>query len=218
MRLSFTVVNGDEWRVEVDLEDIEHGYPLDEKVRSLHLDDEAKKRLGRGVIVTRDGPRIYLYAASEDGARAAEAVVRGLLDSEQLTAAVSVTRWHPVEEAWKDASLPLPRTAEEEEAERARHEAAEEREARVEGAYDWRVKVAAPHRHDAILLEERLLEDELPVRRRFRYLTVDASTEDRANEIGLMIQELAPEGTQVWVEPNPDDLPHTLLDTIPSLF
>lgn len=210
-------MNGDEWRVEVDLEDAEHGYPIEEKVRSLHLDDEARKRLGRGVIVTRDGPRLFLYAATEDGARAAEAVIRRLLEAEHLTAEISVTRWHPIEEAWKDASIPLPRTEEEEEAERRRHEAAEEREARLEGAYDWRVKVALRHRRDAVELEERLLEQELPVRRRFRYLTVDAPTEERATEIGVMIQEMAPEGTHVWVEPNPDDLPHTLLDTIPSL-
>ncbi|MFN8187758.1 MAG: hypothetical protein U0R69_11870 [Gaiellales bacterium] len=211
-------MSGDEWRVEVDLEDAEHGYPIDEKVRSLHLDDDARKRLGRGVIVTRDGPRFFLYAATEDGAAAAESVVRGLLESEGLTATIAVTRWHPIEEVWKDAALPLPRTPEEEEAERARHEAAEEREARIEGEYDWRVKVALHHRRDAIALEERLHDEELPVRRRFHYLTVDAPTEERATEIGAMIQELAPEGTQIWVEPNPDDLPHTLLDTFPSLF
>ena len=80
------------------------------------------------------------------------------------------------------------------------------------------MKVALHHRRDAIELEERLHEEELPVRRRFHYLTVDAPTEERATEIGAMIQELAPEGTRVWVEPNPDDLPHTLLDTFPSLF
>ncbi len=210
-------MSGDEFRVEVDLEDAGHGYPIDEKVRSLHLDDEAKKRLGRGVIVTRDGPRVFLYAATEDGARAAESVVRGLLDAEGLSATITVTRWHPIEEAWKDVSIPLPRSEEEEEAERERHEAAEEREARIEGEYDWRVKAALHHRRDAIELEERLEEEGLPVRRRFRYLTVDAPTEERATEIGVMIQELAPEGTHVWVEPNPDDLPHTLLDTFPSL-
>lgn len=206
----------DEWRVEVDLE-AEEGYPLGEKVRSLDLDDEVKRRLGSRVIVTRDGPRFFLYAATQDGAGAAETVVRSLLESEGMSASVSVTRWHPIEEAWRDASLPLPQTEAEEEAERVRHELAEEREARVEGSYDWRVKVAAHSRHEAIELERDLVSQGLPVRRRFRYLTADAPTEERATEIGAGIQASAAPGTRVWVEPNPDDLPHSIFELLPPL-
>lgn len=210
-------MSGDEWRVEVDLEDEEHGYSLSEKVRSLDLDEEVEKRLGGGIIVTRDGPRFFLYAATEDSARAAEGLVNGALAADALSATVSVTRWHPIEEAWRDASIPLPRTEEEEEAERARHELAEEREARAEGSFDWRVKVGVHHRRDAIELERQLVSQGLSVRRRFHYLTIDAPTEERANEIGLAVQELAPEGASIWVEPNPDDLPHSLFELIPPL-
>jgi hypothetical protein len=209
--------SSDEWRVEVDLDDEQHGYPLGEKIRSLQLDDELHDRLGDGVIVTRDGPHLFLYAATEDGARAAEQAVRDLLRREDLSATVATTRWHPVEEAWKDASLPLPRTEEEVEEERARHEAAEEQEARVEGSYDWRVKVAMHHRREAIELERALREEGHPVKRRFHYLTVEATTEERAVELGAEIRDRAPEGTRVWVEPNPDDLPHSLFELIPPL-
>jgi hypothetical protein len=69
------------------------------------------------VIVTRDGSRLFLYTATEAHAREAERVVRGLVEADELTAEIAVTRWHPVEESWKDVSIPLPATPEKEEAE-----------------------------------------------------------------------------------------------------
>src|SRR5215210_3898219 len=116
----------EEWRVDVDLDDERHGFTLGERLRSLDLDDEARKRLGDRVIVSRDGPRIFLYAGNEAQAREAEQVARALIRSDELTADLTVTRWHPDEEAWKDAAVPLPQTDAERDAERRRHEATEE--------------------------------------------------------------------------------------------
>src|SRR5918996_2796413 len=127
----------EEWRVEVDLDDPDHGYTFGERLRSLDLDAEAANRLGRKVIVTRDGSRMFLYAGTEEQAREAERVARELVAQEDLSARISLTRWHPVEEAWKDASVPLPRTEREREAEYERREEAEQREAEAEGEYDW---------------------------------------------------------------------------------
>jgi hypothetical protein len=45
----------DEFRVEVELDDDEHGYSTGERLRALDLDDEARERLGSMVMVTRDG-------------------------------------------------------------------------------------------------------------------------------------------------------------------
>ena len=210
-------VNGDEWRVEVALDDEQEGMPLGERIRSLALDDEARERLGDRVIVTRDGPRLFLYAETESGAREAERVLRQLLALHGLTAEVALTRWHPDGEDWEEASIPLPRTEAERDAERARLEAAEAREAEAEGAYDWRVKSELPHRHDAVELARTLESDGLHVRRRWRYLTVEALTEDRAEEIAAAIRAAAPAGTEVWIEVNPDDLPRTPFDFIPPL-
>jgi hypothetical protein len=169
------------------------------------------------VIVTRDGPRLFLYAETETGARAAETVIRDLIDEHQLTADVAVTRWHPVEEAWEDATVPLPRTDAELEVEQARLDAAETREARLQGSYDWNVKVALPHKRDAVELERALVSDGLPVRRRFRYLTIGAPTEERAREIGTAVRDRAAADTEVWIEVNPEDLPRTPFDFIPPL-
>jgi len=210
-------VEADEWRVEVELAEEPEGMPLSERVRSLDLDDEARERLPGPIIVTRDGPHLFLYTQNEAGARAAERVVGDLLAEHDLTGTVRVTRWHPVEEAWRDAAVPLPRTESEIEEERARLEEAEETEAAVQGEYDWNVRISLPHRHDAVELEKDLVADGLDVHRRWRYLTVGVPTEERGQEIGASILERAPEGTEVWVEVNPDDLPHTFFGFIPPL-
>jgi hypothetical protein len=107
----------DEWRVEVELGE-EHGLSLGERLRSLDLDDEARERLGERVIVTRDGPHLFLYAPSREAADEAARVVRELVAGDELTAEVRVTRWHPVAAEWKDADLPLPASDEERAAER----------------------------------------------------------------------------------------------------
>jgi hypothetical protein len=196
----------DEWRVEIDLDDEEHGYGLGERFRSHDLDDEARKRLGRRIVVTRDGPRIFLYASSEAEAGEAERVARELIEAEGLTAQIALTRWHPVEEAWKGASIPLPQTAKEERAELERKTEAEWDEAEEEGSYDWLVKVALQSSADAADLAERLRGESYPVHRRWRYVTADVVTEERANELGTRLREELPEA-EVWVEANPDDIP-----------
>ena len=50
----------DGFRVEVSLDDEEHGYSAAERLRAVDLDDEARERLGSSVMVTRDGPRLFL--------------------------------------------------------------------------------------------------------------------------------------------------------------
>jgi hypothetical protein len=200
-------VRNDEWRVEIDLDDEEHGYGLGERLRSRDLDDEARERLGRRVVVTRDGPRVFLYATSESRAREAEHVAGELLAADDLTAEIAVTRWHPVEEAWKDASIPLPQTPDEEREELERKTEAEWDEAEEEGSYDWLVKAELPAGDAAAELGERLRAEGYPVHRRWRYVTIDVVTEERANELaGRLREELSPEA-EVWVDANTDDIP-----------
>jgi hypothetical protein len=101
-----------EFRVEVALAEEGHGLSLGERLRALDLDDEARERLGSRVIVTRDGPHLFLYANSRESCAEAERVVRELLEADGLTASVRATRWHPVAEEWQDADEPLPDTPE----------------------------------------------------------------------------------------------------------
>jgi hypothetical protein len=72
-----------EWRVEADLDDDAY-----EHLRA--------RGLGRGVIVTRDGSRLFAYTTSEAAARDVERVLRELGD-------VRVTVWDEERDAWLDA-------------------------------------------------------------------------------------------------------------------
>ena len=195
---------GDEdWRVEVELNDEQHGYSLSERMRALDLDDEARARLGRRVIVTRDGSKLFLYTTTEDEADEAARVVRELSTAEGLTAEIRTMRWHPVEAAWKDSSVPLPHTESEEALERQRREEREQREVEAGADYDWHVLARARDRAEAAALERRLLEDELPVTRRWRFLTIGALTEEQADEIASAIRRDLTEA-EVRIEPTLD--------------
>jgi hypothetical protein len=196
-------VQEDEWRVEIDLEDEAHGFGLGERLRAHDLDDEARKRLGHRVVVTRDGPRMFLYSGNEAEAREAERVARDLVAADELTADITVTRWHPVEEAWKDSSIPLPRTDDEERDELERREQAERRE----GSFDWLVKIDMPSRSEAVKLADLLEGEGFPVHRRWRYLTVDVTSEERANELASRLASMVPAEAEVSVDANPDDIP-----------
>jgi hypothetical protein len=196
----------DEFRAEVELDDDEHGYSLGERLRALDLDDDARERLGGGVLVTRDGSRLFLYTASEVQAREAAEVVRRLAQDDELTAAIRVTRWHPIEEDWKDASIPLPRTPAEEEAEYAAREVAEAREAAAEGEYDWHVVAHVPGRDQAAELADRLEAEGLGVARRWRYVVVGAVTEESAEELAQRLRAELGEDVGISVEANLSDL------------
>jgi hypothetical protein len=196
----------DEFRVEVELDDDEHGYSLGERLRALDLDNEARERLGSRVLVTRDGSRLFLYAAAEVHAREAAEVVRRLAEEDALSADVLVTRWHPIEEAWKDSAIPLPDTPEEEAAEYAAREAAEEREAELEGAYDWQVVARLGGRDEAADLARRLETQDLPVARRWRYVVVGVPTEQRAEELARRLRGELPDDADVTVEADVSDV------------
>lgn len=102
----------DEWRVEVNLDDAEHGFPLSERLRALDLDDEVEARLGDRVIVSRDGPRLYVYTSTDEAARVAERVVGEVLRADELTADIRRRRWNAADHFWQDADQPLPAGAE----------------------------------------------------------------------------------------------------------
>jgi hypothetical protein len=196
----------EDFRVEVELDDEAHGFSLRERLRALNLDDEARDRLGENVVVTRDGSRIFAYTSTEGQASEAERVIRGLVADEGLTAVVDVTRWHPVAEEWRDVSLPLPATPEEEEREYEEREAAEVREAREEGDHDWHIMVELPSRESAGDLAKKLSQEGLPAKRRWRYVTIGAATEERAEELAEGLRDELGDGADVWIQASLDDV------------
>ena len=181
-------MGNDDWRVEIELDDDEHGYSLAERLRALDLDHDVRRRLGSRAIVTRDGSKLFVYTRTATEAGEAARVVRELLNSDKLTADVRTTRWHPVEEAWEDATVALPTTEAEEDLERDRQERRERTEVEAGGDYDWHVYVHTHDRGAAEALEERLRKEGLDVERRWSYVTIAALTDDQANEIASRIR------------------------------
>src|SRR6186997_23493 len=108
----------DDWRVTIDFDDEGDGTQLAEWLAAVDLEGEERSTLGERVIVSRDGPRVYLYTDSEDPARELLRTISARIDHEGQAAVTALERWHPVEQAWKDGSIPLPSRPEELEAER----------------------------------------------------------------------------------------------------
>lgn len=197
----------DEWRVEVTLDEEHNGATLSDALHHLQLDNEARKLLGGSVIVTRDGPFVFIYAWHEESAQEAEHVVKNLMQDQKLVGQVRLMRWHPVAEEWKDASEPLPDDEAALAEEMREHEVEGTHEAKQYGEYPWEVVIDLPHIKDTMPLARKLRDEDLPVKRRFRYLLVGAATEDDAVELGKRLEGEVPAGSHVGVRGNPDDMP-----------
>jgi hypothetical protein len=198
----------DEWRTEVELEDEGHGLTLGDRLRSLDLDDEARKRLGDRVVVTRDGSRMFMYAGSQEAAGEAERVARELAAADGLEAQTHVTRWDPDAEEWVDPSALRPQSEVERAEKRREHEAREERQAEATGHNEWELRIDLDSLHDTRALSDRLSEEGIDHHRRWKHLLVPAPTEEAAGEVGERIRKLAPEGAEIHLELAPGSIPH----------
>ena len=191
----------EEWRLEVELDEERHGFSLGERLRSHSLDDDARERLeSRRAIVTRDGSRLFVYTDTEATAREAERVLRELLEADDLSADIWVSRWHPDAETWKSADEPMPQSDADRIAEyRGREAAALERAERT-GEMPFEVRVDLPKLSDALALVDELRDQGHPVERRWRHVLVGAPTEERAGEIADELRPKLPEGAEVEIE------------------
>ena len=165
------------------------------------LEEEARQRLGHrlAVEVSAGESAIFVYGDSEEQVREAERLLSGVLAEQGIEARLEVSRWHPDEERWEDASVPLPSTAAEREAERERLEAEEIAESQANGP-EWEVRLELPGHRETAELADRLEREGIPVLRRWRFLLVGAESERQANELAERLRGETPEGTVVTVE------------------
>jgi hypothetical protein len=187
-------MGAEDWRVEINLDDEEHGYGLGERFRSHDLDDDARKRLGPRAVVSRDGPRVFLYTATPKQAREAERIAHELVTADDLSAEIEVTHWDAQTEEW----LHFEGDALEPDEEERRDD---------DESYPWLLTIELNSRGDAADTEELLRGAAGPVHRRWRYVTVDARTEEDANELANRFRDQLPDGAQMWVEANPEGIP-----------
>ena len=92
----------EEYKVEVELGSDEHGLSFWERLKTLDLDDDARKRLGSRVTVTRDGNWIQLYTGSLTDAQEAERTVRQLVADDHVAAEYSISQWNADAQQWVD--------------------------------------------------------------------------------------------------------------------
>jgi hypothetical protein len=191
----------DDWRLTVDFDDEGDGTQLVERLSARRFESDERDRLGGRVVVSRDGPRVFFYADSEECAREAERVATERLAEEGLEARVAFERWHPVEQAWRDAGIPLPRTEEEIEAEHDRQQAREAAESEASGVAEWEVRVSLPSHEATDELADLLQGEGFPIVRRATFLLVGAANRDEADALAERLRAEAPAGAQVEVEP-----------------
>jgi hypothetical protein len=180
----------DEWRVEVELDDERHGYPLSERLRAHDLDDDARERLGGGVIVTRDGSRLFLYTKSAEAAREAERVVRELLEADNLSADIQITRWDEEADAWVAPTGEIVESARDE-----------------EGPADWFVRVEPEDAGAVEELAEKLRTNGLPVERRGHYLLIGSHDDEEVQALAERVRAVAGPRDDVQVRADVGDLP-----------
>jgi hypothetical protein len=192
---------GDDWRVTVDFDDEGDGAQFAERLAAFELEAEERERLGDRVIVSRDGSRVFLYTDAEERARAVHETVSARIESEGLSALTAFERWHPVEQAWKDASVPMPRTEEQLEAEHERLQEREAAESLEKGRSQWEVRVELASHEDTVALAERLEFEGIPLVRRYTFLLAGAVNEDDAHALAERLEREVPEGARIAVEP-----------------
>jgi hypothetical protein len=187
----------EDWRVSVTLE--EHGR-AGALLRALHereVKGELREELARRVAVSSDGPTIFLYASTRRAAEAAREVLRQTLAERGLGGEPTLDHWHPIEERWEDAAVPLPADA----GARAREEERREDAEAASGVAEWEVRVELDRHADAVRLAAELEAEGLMVVRRWRYLLVGTATREQAGELAERLQQRAPSGARVQVEP-----------------
>ncbi len=187
----------DDWRVTATLEDEGLVDRLLDRLRGHEVADDVVARLGGRVVVTTGPGTIFVYADGEAAAREAERLLREVSDAE-----VAVDRWHPIEEQWEDASVPLPQTDADREAEHARRLEQETEQSHRTGLAEWEVRLELESHPQAADLAERLEAEGLKPVRRWKYVVVGANNEDEAKSLAERLRREAPDAA-VTVEPGP---------------
>src|SRR5258705_10464050 len=110
----------EDWRVTVTIDSPDNVQSVLEELQELDVRQELRDQLGGRVAVSSDGPSLFLYADTRRAAEAGERALREVLEDHALEGDPRLDRWHPLEERWEDASVPLPMTDDPRRAERGR--------------------------------------------------------------------------------------------------
>lgn len=191
----------DDWRLQIDLDDDGVSGKVADLMRSEELERELAIDLKDAVIVSHEGERIFLYAATREPLDMVRGKVEEFLGSEGWEAEIQLRHWHPVADEWEDPESPLPTT---DAANAAEHEqlieTEDEETAARHGRAEFEVSVKFPTLHEARDFAKKLREEGLQPVRRFHYMVVGAADEDAAKELADRIRAEAPADAEVKAE------------------
>jgi hypothetical protein len=177
----------DDWRIRIEVEESGHADGLLDRLGA-GLGSEARELVReleeQRLAVSRDGDTVFVYAATRDAARRAEAVIHAELRAGGVEARTSrVEHWLAAEERWDDE--PPGETWEEEEIEH--------------GFAPWEVRVQCSSHHEARELAGRLEAEGYRPVRRFRYLILGVASREDADALAARLHgSVEPGGEVVW--------------------
>ncbi|HTT93572.1 MAG TPA: hypothetical protein VMF55_02810 [Solirubrobacterales bacterium] len=191
----------DDWRLQIDLDDGGIAGGLADHLRSAELEHDLAVDIGRRVIVSHEGSRIFLYAADREQLDSAEAAIRKYVDAKGWQTTFDLRHWHPEADEWEDPGKPLPTSEAGKEAEHEeRMETEDEETAARGGRAEFEVSVKFPTSHEAREFAKKLKEEGLEPVRRFHYMVVGAVDEDAAKALAERIRAEAPADAEVKAE------------------
>jgi hypothetical protein len=190
----------DDWRVQVTCPSTTTADNLGEQLREGGSAHGLGEAAGERVIVSVDGPELFLYAATRDQAEKAAEAVKTLAAPSGVSVRTELRRWHPASEEWADADLPLPASEAAAAAEHAELIAREREESATMHFSEYEVRVETGSHRETVALAEKLRAEGIPSLRRWRYLLVGAADEQSAATLADRISVLAPLGSKVEVE------------------
>jgi hypothetical protein len=190
----------DDWRLQAELIDDGAARELTERLDAERLGDDVATAFGDQLIVSGDGPNVFVYADDRAQAELAAAAIRTIAAEHGWDAKLELKRWHATAEEWEDADVPLPTTDAERAAEYAERVAKEREESAERGYAEYEVKVKTASHRETVELAERLRAEGLPLVRRWRYLLVGANDEEAANALAERLRAEAPSGSTVLAE------------------
>jgi hypothetical protein len=190
----------DEWRLQIDVQGERDAGSLTERLNAAELEHELSEAFHDRLIVSGEGPRVFVYAGTREQAEHARDLIAKLGEVHSWDLVTAMTHWHPEAEEWEDPDLPLPESDAARVAEHAELIAAERQQLAATGEPEFEVRVDLPSHREAVDFAETLRAEGLPAVRRWKYLVVGATDEDAARALATRLEGEAPAGSKVTVE------------------
>ncbi len=190
----------DDWRLRVELHEDGHARKLTDRLEAGDLEHDLESEFHDRVVVSRDGPQVFLYAGTGEQAEAAEKLIRSLAVEEGWQLDSDIKRWHEASETWEDVEKPVPEDDAARAAEHARLIAAEREQVRQTGTPEFEVRVECPSQADAGQVVAKLREEGRPSVQRATYVLAGATDEDDAAALAERLRGESPPGCTVTVE------------------